>query len=171
MSAWQPIETAPKDGSGFLACVGQWMTVCHWHRQRQCWASNGPVYAPYPADEQPTHWMPLPNAPDKTEQATVIPMDDCGLSINCGRDGTWLHFEASDAPSVSINVDVMAEESKGGVINAGLRGWCSDRQKQAEQIRAAAFVAGKKFCRRCKDFYPEDHEGDGCRDPDCGLRS
>jgi Protein of unknown function (DUF551) len=131
---WKLIESAPKDGSSFLAYVGQWMTVCHWHRQQGCWASNGPIYSPYPPDEQPTHWMPLPVGPAKIEQATPIPMDDCGLWINCGRDGTWLHFEASNAPSTSINVESMI--GRGSIIDAGLRGWCSDRQKQAQQIRA-----------------------------------
>lgn len=58
-SAWQPIETAPKDGRAFLACTGNWMTVCHWHHHQRCWATNGPAYSPYPADEQPTHWQPL----------------------------------------------------------------------------------------------------------------
>ena len=62
---WQPIETAPKDGSTFLVCVGNWMTVAHWHRQQQCLATNGrPIYARYPADELPTHWMPLPEPPN-----------------------------------------------------------------------------------------------------------
>lgn len=131
---WKLIESAPKDGSSFLACTGQWMTVCHWHRQQECWATNGPAYSPYPADEQPTHWMPLPASPAKIEQATTIPMDDCGLSINCGRDGTWLHFNANNAPSTSINVESLI--GRGGIIDNGLRGWCSDRQKQAEQIRA-----------------------------------
>ena len=60
VNPWQPIETAPKDGSVFLACVGNWMTVAHWHRSQQCLATNGPTYERYPADEMPTHWMPLP---------------------------------------------------------------------------------------------------------------
>lgn len=58
--AWQPMTTAPKDGGAFLARNGNWYTVCHWHRHQQCWASNGPVYSAYPADEQPLEWMPLP---------------------------------------------------------------------------------------------------------------
>ena len=59
---WQPIETAPKDGSCFLACSGSWQTVCHWHRAAESWATNGPLYSLYPPDEPPTHWMPLPPA-------------------------------------------------------------------------------------------------------------
>ena len=62
---WQPIETAPKDGSSFLACNGNWQTVCAWHRHHHCWVSNGPFYARYDPDEQPTHWMPLPRSVDE----------------------------------------------------------------------------------------------------------
>ena len=66
VNPWQPIETAPKDGSVFLACVGNWMTVAHWHRSQQCLATNGPTYERYPADEIPTHWMPLPAPPNES---------------------------------------------------------------------------------------------------------
>ena len=66
------------------------------------------------------------------DQATQILMDDCGLMINCGRDGTWLHFKASTGKSASLNVDLMDK----GIMATALRDWCADRQKQAEQIRA-----------------------------------
>ena len=71
MMDWQPIETAPKDGSSFLAWVGNWMTVAHWHRHQQCLATNGPTYERYPADEMPTHWMPLPNPPNRQGATTT----------------------------------------------------------------------------------------------------
>jgi len=67
------------------------------------------------------------------ERSTEIPLSDSGLSITCGRDGTWLHFNATNDKSAAINVDLM---DKGGIIGAALRGWCADRQKQAEQIRS-----------------------------------
>lgn len=67
------------------------------------------------------------------DRATEIPMDDCGLTINCGRDGTWLHFSSTAGKSASLNVDLMV---KGHIIGAALREWCADRQKQAEQIRS-----------------------------------
>jgi hypothetical protein len=63
VSEWKLIETAPKDGTSFLACVGIWQTVCVWHRHQRCWVTNGPVYSRYDVDEQPTHWMPLPEPP------------------------------------------------------------------------------------------------------------
>jgi len=70
----------------------------------------------------------------KVEQATEIPNDDCGLSINCGRDGTWLHFSASSGNHASINVENMAAGRD--LIGKSLLDWCEDRQTQAMLIRA-----------------------------------
>lgn len=66
-ASWQPIETAPKDGTAFLAIVEQFSYVCIWHRHRQCWTDGGPAYMTIPADEQPTHWQPLPPPPETPE--------------------------------------------------------------------------------------------------------
>ena len=71
----------------------------------------------------------------KPDLATDIPMDDCGLYINTGRDGTWLHFDASNGQACSINVDVMAARAD-GIRASALHQWCSDRLKQADQIKA-----------------------------------
>lgn len=66
---WQPIETAPRDGSGmlFFAKVNGRAFVftggydSHW--SGQCWvADNRRV----PSDFHPTHWMPLPDPPKGT---------------------------------------------------------------------------------------------------------
>lgn len=49
-SAWQPIETAPKDGRPFLAWHEGWSCVCLIRFLK--------TYHP-----SPTHWMPLPQPP------------------------------------------------------------------------------------------------------------
>lgn len=66
--AWQPIETAPKDGnlmilgwagSKSLAAnvdLGRWKQA---HIAADAWASIHGVFFSY----QPTHWMPLPEPP------------------------------------------------------------------------------------------------------------
>lgn len=70
-----------------------------------------------------------------TDKATDILMTDCGLKINCGRDGAWLHFSTSDGKHASINVESMA---RGGFAGGALLAWCKERRAQAEQIRAAS---------------------------------
>jgi hypothetical protein len=72
MSNWEPIETAPKDGSVILLCwpfgdhvdgphieTGSWMKLsgyaAHWCRAGK-WTPG----------LDPTHWMPLPAPPKET---------------------------------------------------------------------------------------------------------
>jgi hypothetical protein len=66
VSEWQPIETAPKDGTHFLASVDGDVRVVAWGK-----TSHVPLYGFCLADQgvedfdicEPTHWMPLPTAP------------------------------------------------------------------------------------------------------------
>ncbi len=68
---WQPIETAPRDGTRILlfqpeeisrgrvlhrAVLGHWVACAH-----SGWVSDGLQHA------EPTHWMPLPEAPADEE--------------------------------------------------------------------------------------------------------
>jgi Protein of unknown function (DUF551) len=64
---WQPIETAPKDGTAILALVDglhentgePFIAAVAWYREG-FWLVNeegGDTY-------QPTHWMPLPPPPN-----------------------------------------------------------------------------------------------------------
>jgi hypothetical protein len=85
MSAWQPIETAPKDGTDVLVLLN-WadVPVVHiaWFRSREEWERVGQLCGGWPTLEDwlgwwsytrngmtqerldgPTHWMPLPPAP------------------------------------------------------------------------------------------------------------
>ena len=68
------------------------------------------------------------------EKATEMPMDDCGLTINVGRDGTWLHFTAKSGMSAGINVENWANSKDGGITAQALRDWASDRREQAVAI-------------------------------------
>lgn len=72
MSEWQPIETAPKDGTRILIFDNGCISIANWHEQ-----IDNYNHAPfdgwlifYPDDafytqvsENPTHWMPLPEPP------------------------------------------------------------------------------------------------------------
>jgi hypothetical protein len=59
---WQPIETAPKDGTTVDLWSGhhqrRWADCC-WNDGKWWVYNNG--YEPYEFD--PTHWMPLPEPP------------------------------------------------------------------------------------------------------------
>lgn len=69
---WQPIETAPKDGTSILLFIegqvieGQWGDWEDW--SVACVSSHG-CGCCSSDNEAPTHWMPLPAKPKKeTEQ-------------------------------------------------------------------------------------------------------
>lgn len=60
MSEWQPIETAPKDGTYLLTSDGKWREVCKFVDGFWCSDLEGESYS-YVLE--PTHWQPLPEPP------------------------------------------------------------------------------------------------------------
>ena len=61
---WQPIESAPMDARLVLLGVAngsEWAGVhtAHWSASKHAW-----MYSPDYAVPNPTHWMPLPPAPE-----------------------------------------------------------------------------------------------------------
>ena len=61
---WQPIETAPKDGTEILTVKHGVMVINNWHR---CWMTRKGqelVYNDWQWQSKPTHWMPLPDPPE-----------------------------------------------------------------------------------------------------------
>lgn len=85
MSAWQPIETAPRDGREILGTDGHVTRVCYPKLfPRPIGEGGGPDCASQPGDRweyfrddehapghswsiEPTHWMPLPAPPEQGE--------------------------------------------------------------------------------------------------------
>lgn len=62
-AGWQPIDTAPKDGSRFMAFERgdeAQFYPCWWHIEVNDWAGWQNVWDSEP---EPTHWMPLPSPP------------------------------------------------------------------------------------------------------------
>lgn len=71
---WQPIESAPQDGTSILVFVNNEQYVVSWidpdyfpdgDRTPSCWwyVADG-KYGPYPLrGHSPTHWMRLPKPP------------------------------------------------------------------------------------------------------------
>lgn len=69
-TGWQPIETAPKDGTwvmlgraGRMPEVGSWENGSPWLDGWFCGGERSDSYGP---DFDPTHWMPLPEPPHAT---------------------------------------------------------------------------------------------------------
>ena len=64
MSEWQPIETAPKDGTTVLAVLDGCMTTISMYQAKQEWIleHDGGHDPRWPL--KPTHWMPLPEPPE-----------------------------------------------------------------------------------------------------------
>jgi hypothetical protein len=73
---WQPIETAPKDGTDVLITDGEDYAVAHFDtvRHEPCWRDCGDMGWAGMIDEEPTHWMPLPPAPGAS-RPTGVPDD------------------------------------------------------------------------------------------------
>ena len=61
--AWQPIETAPKDGTTVLLAWPSGMVTAGYRSRYENvgWATP---HGTYSGVYQPTHWQPLPPAPD-----------------------------------------------------------------------------------------------------------
>ncbi len=71
-SDWQPIETAPKDGTRILVWDGDLLAVADWDQPHVCARTNAwcvgecdGEYNDRTTMWKPTHWMPLPEPPSK----------------------------------------------------------------------------------------------------------
>lgn len=62
---WQPIESAPKDGSPLLLVSDERMRVCNWTISGWAFYQRKPG-APIAVMLHPTHWQPLPASPPNT---------------------------------------------------------------------------------------------------------
>jgi hypothetical protein len=75
MTEWQPIETAPKDGTRILfLAYGDTVYLGQWSDH---WGSFEPEYSEVPMFNEPdddrdvTHWMPLPLPPSKHDREGI----------------------------------------------------------------------------------------------------
>lgn len=71
--SWQPIETAPKDGTDILLYFGAWGWIrgnwdsqLHHGKPKPYWTNDRLRYLGVTETRanQPTHWMPIPPAPN-----------------------------------------------------------------------------------------------------------
>ena len=62
MMEWQPIKTAPKDGTDILAWDGNDQWVLFYSQHGSGWTTGNPKVR-----HEPLYWMPLPAPPKETE--------------------------------------------------------------------------------------------------------
>lgn len=78
VAQWQPIETAPKDGTSILVfpptwvnkpcSIAKWDTDQYAKKPRPYWRRDDDQgQVSYSRNTPPTHWLPLPEAPDAQE--------------------------------------------------------------------------------------------------------
>jgi hypothetical protein len=60
---WQPIETAPKDGTRILTCEEGVVLENQWFNFDVLRRHKGTEYCRWFSQQNPTHWMPLPKPP------------------------------------------------------------------------------------------------------------
>jgi hypothetical protein len=58
MADWQPIETAPKDGTWIHVARDIHQGIAWWNSHSGHWTVGPLIYF-----ARPTHWMPLPDPP------------------------------------------------------------------------------------------------------------
>lgn len=82
--SWQPIETAPKDGTRILAYqpLGMWHSARPWRGERievVYWhqPANPKAEGLWVPSHRPTHWMPLPDPPRGRMTATEKELREC----------------------------------------------------------------------------------------------
>lgn len=66
MTSWQPISTAPRDGTAVLIAEADGnVTACYW--STSVWADGGAWISELSRSDtvhyHPTHWMPIPPPP------------------------------------------------------------------------------------------------------------
>lgn len=69
MAEWQPIATAPKDGTrvlvaapSHLTMIGAWLEKRVTYMEGKWWSNNAPIIP------DPTHWQPLPEPPVSAQE-------------------------------------------------------------------------------------------------------
>jgi hypothetical protein len=72
--AWQPIESAPKDGTRVMLADAEWTDIGRWRIESQLWMDDDD--AGWTDPFWPTHWMPLPPPPGSPDEFVRIPRLD-----------------------------------------------------------------------------------------------
>lgn len=105
---WQPIETAPKDGTEILLAHGnsQWID---WWTNVNAIGGFWCMCDQWETPEVPTHWMPLPNLPNPITQDTA---SASALSQNVPDESSVQHEPESESDISSTLAEIRERRSK-----------------------------------------------------------
>lgn len=73
LTEWRDIATAPRDGTEIVAWNRSDRIICHWHKSPSCaggWVTHWETVSGYDVGwntVHPTHWLPLPSAPNQAK--------------------------------------------------------------------------------------------------------
>jgi Lar family restriction alleviation protein len=94
-SAWQPIDTAPRDGTKILAWDGDELQIV-WCSEGGGWISDKEQEY-YPGErEYPTHWQPLHSPPPVTPSAPHASTEGQSITVE-GIQGPHAHLNGTYA--------------------------------------------------------------------------
>jgi hypothetical protein len=113
---WQPIETAPKDGTPILVADAKSVEVGVWQEETEDDTECGVVTIPgfdagwwgsewQPGGKQPTHWMPMPDPPAALATPDTLPpvaVGDVVIERTFPNDGVRVTDE-DQAQSCNVN--------------------------------------------------------------------
>src|SRR5690348_16271156 len=111
---WQPIETAPKDGTrvlvyapGHLHMIGAWIEHHGYTYIGPAWFSNNSIITP-----APTHWMRLPEFPSSAASAGLTPAEMKAQADRCPCRGSDDYRPCQNRPDATTIAARAALEAK-----------------------------------------------------------
>ena len=137
---WQPIETAPKDGTPILIWDGEIQYVCAWVQRTpgdwRWFEFDGEFYHSY----KPTHWMPLPEPPLADHPRPTTPVVDHATRI-AELEAEVAKWKAGVELEAKISTGLEAEVER-------LKGAIDSIIKSADHFASAPLEPGESVSNR-----------------------
>ncbi|GEM_PF-5609681 len=157
---WKRIESAPKDGSEFLACYtrqGNVTQIVKWNTLHGHFSSKGEWLPGFTANA--THWMPLPAAPGSTSSAPGDAQDGWRIDNSAGRPilvrNNCSVIEAEDAEYVLRLI--AADRTRAPTFATSIFGERIGQMMDGSDAPAAGDALDAARYRWLRDHIQEDH--------------
>lgn len=67
LNPWRPISEAPRDGTWFFYRDGDFSSACFYDKERDAYYGDHHSATYGYEIRKPTHWMPIPNVPERED--------------------------------------------------------------------------------------------------------